>query len=309
MLLIGSKASLMGGIPLGRPIGDIDVIATDLEVSAFIKKVSKTEKVSLAVPTERGKKFHAIINGFNWDFEIAWSDRTCLELLDGHLRPFAKTDLFGQSFSVADPRLIYTLKMSHRFLKNSVHFYKTMADIKKMRSHGITEIPEVLYPWYKRRVKETYYYKHPNLNVKKDEFFKDDGVQYVYDHDTIHVSMQHTDRPMYRNYMKEGSEVACDRNLFDALPMEQRLLGVAEEAYVLALERSQIPFVGKVDPAWSFRFALMKICTSITSGWFREFAWENHDEVLKLYDETYVDRFWKAVEAGVVNKIQKEEKR
>ena len=41
--------------------------------------------------------------------------------------------------------------------------------------------------------------------------------------------------------------------------------------------------------------ALMKVCTSITSGWFREYAWENYDKVLDLYNELgeddYVQRF------------------
>jgi len=37
------------------------------------------------------------------------------------------------------------------------------------------------------------------------------------------------------------------------------------------------------------------VCTSITSGWFREYAWENYDRVLDLYnslgDDYYIRRF------------------
>jgi len=44
-----------------------------------------------------------------------------------------------------------------------------------------------------------------------------------------------------------------------------------------------------------FEMALMKVCTSITSGWFREYAWENYQKVLDLYDslgeDDYVKRF------------------
>lgn len=203
-------------------------------------------------------------------------------------------------FYVADLNTLYALKMSHRFLRNSPHFYKTMADIKLMRKNGL-EISPDLKEWYKLRVKETYWYKHPKLNVSKEQFFKDDSINYIYDHDSIHESVAGRHEPMYTKYLKPGSEVECDRALWEALPKELKLKGVAEEAYVLALERSQIPFKDKgIDPYDSFKYALMKVCTSITSGWFREFAWENHDEVLDMYDATYVDRFWMDVKAGEV---------
>jgi hypothetical protein len=69
---------------------------------------------------------------------------------------------------------------------------------------------------------------------------------------------------------------------------------VYEESCVLALERSQIPFPD-ASPRKSFEYALMKVCTSITSGFFREWAWEHYDDVLALYNELgendYIERF------------------
>ncbi len=82
-----------------------------------------------------------------------------------------------------------------------------------------------------------------------------------------------------------------------------RLYGVLEEAYVLALERSQIPFAGKVTPRQSFDIAIEKVCTSITSGWFREFAWENYDKVVELYRDDYVEKFKAGVDKGIVKKL------
>lgn len=85
------------------------------------------------------------------------------------------------------------------------------------------------------------------------------------------------------------------KELFFAASERVRLCGVYEETCVLALERSQIPYDFKPDARWSFEMALMKVCTSITSGWFREYAWENYDKVLDLYDEmgenNYIERF------------------
>lgn len=72
---------------------------------------------------------------------------------------------------------------------------------------------------------------------------------------------------------------------------------------MLALERSQIPHPGKWTPEKSFMFALEKVCTSITSGWWREYAWEHHEDAVSLYESArtdYVDRFKQALAAGVV---------
>jgi hypothetical protein len=191
--------------------------------------------------------------------------------------------------------------MSHRYLRNSPHFKKTMDDIQIMRKHG-AHVPNFLLEWYERRMKETYTYFHPNLNVKKGEFFNGDGVNYVYDHDSIHEAMKHMEMPAYKYYQDPSSEVSCSQWLFWKCTQYQRLCGVLEEAYVLALERSQIPFAGTVSPERSFNMALEKVCTSITSGWFREFAWEHYYDVMKMYSAMYVEKFRAGVRAGIVKR-------
>ncbi len=115
--------------------------------------------------------------------------------------------------------------------------------------------------------------------------------------------MQTLNKPAYEFFKRPGSEVMCDRSLFDSSPEKVKLAAVLEESQVLALERSQIPFKNKWSPEKSFIFALQKVCTSITSGWFREYAWRNYDNVLKMYDPNYVNRFWEAVKNGIVKKL------
>ena len=46
--------------------------------------------------------------------------------------------------------------------------------------------------------------------------------------------------------------------------------------------------------------ALEKVCTSITSGWFREFAWENFDVVTNLYNDDYITKFTNAMKDGII---------
>jgi hypothetical protein len=133
----------------------------------------------------------------------------------------------------------------------------------------------------KKRAAETYKYSHPKLNKAKDQFFADDGVNYVYDHDTLHTVVAVGDRPAYMEYQVEGADVLCSKEKFFSVDEHTRLYGVYEEACVLAIERAVIPY--NTDPDKAFEIALEKVCTSITSGWFREFAWENYDQVLVMH--------------------------
>jgi hypothetical protein len=172
-----------------------------------------------------------------------------------------------------------------------------------MRKQGATLRPEYA-DWFKRREKETLNYSHPKLNVSKEEFFVPSGqVKYKYDHDSIHLAMAHFDMPAYE-YFKEG-QVKCSKNKFFTSGESTRLNSVLEEVQVLALERSQIPHP-HVDRRWSFDKAHEKVCTSIASGWWREYAWENYDKVQAMYEPDYVEKFKRGVESGVVKVLNAE---
>lgn len=206
---------------------------------------------------------------------------------------------------IASPEALLLLKMSHRYLKNSPHFEKTVSDIiflrEKLEILGIHKFDDKLYEWYKERERETLDYGHPKLNQSKKDFFQNDGLTYVYDHDSIHESVagEHY-QPAYLLFKEPGEEVKCSKKLFDELSKFNKLRAVYEESVVLALERSQIPYKGTADPYKSFVTALQKVCTSITSGWFREFAWEHYFVVKRMYKQDYVENFWKDVEKGKV---------
>lgn len=201
--------------------------------------------------------------------------------------------------AVASLDMLYLLKMSHRFKKNSPHFLKTMRDINILRAAGAEIKDEAL---FKAREEATYAYSHPNLKRTKDEFFITTGeLEYKYDHDSIHEAMAHRDRPMYTYYAVDGEQVLSSRSKFEKLDYTDRIYGVLEEAYVLALERSVIPF--GTDPKEAFLMALEKVCTSITSGWFREFAWENYYLCLAGYNPDYVTKFQDALEKGIIKEI------
>lgn len=165
---------------------------------------------------------------------------------------------------------------------------------------------------YKRHREESKKKKHPKLNQSKDNFFSAKESYNTFDHDSIHVAVAAPRPPAYLSYKGESEEVWCERGKWDAISGEEKLRGVVEEACVLALERSIIPalfgregeikFIGEQR---AFEYAVMKVSTTITSGWFREWAIENHDRVMAARPK-YVDAFFQGLKDGVVKPFSAE---
>lgn len=290
MFIVGSGAlEILCSGDLYRKPKDRDYLCTEYEWQCQSASHLPTAKL---VERNDNKGHIQLDSEFHLEFEIAQADST--EMLIKYLENIKSSLNKTYDGYVAPLNVLYMLKMSHRFKRNSPHFYKTMRDIHFMRGLG-AEITDDLKEIYKLRQKETYNYSHPNLNVKSQDFFNGDGVPYIYDHDSIHEAVALLDRPAFTYYMQEGAEVLVSMDKFFEVDEKIRLLGVYEETCVLALERSQVPFNFEVDPVKSFHTALMKVCTSITSGRFRTYAWENYGKVSAFYDvmghDDYVNRF------------------
>lgn len=292
MLLIGSQALKLHGYDIGREPRDWDYIALFEDYTQWLNLALEEGIVESHYPVTSKKFVVRLKDGRIYEFEIAWPGSNST----------GRMLMFTEPYGVASPELCLALKLSHRYLKNNPAFLKTMRDIQLLRQKGVV-LSKRMQTWMEWREEETYEYKHPNLNRSKQEFF-DPSVRYVYDHDAVHRAVAHYGLPAYAYYMVDGAEVQCSKEKFFGHVTEAvRLFGVLEEAYVPALERSIVPHPGVLTPARAFEKALMKVCTSITSGWFREFAWENYDAVCALYSDSYVTRFWDAVNRGDVPKV------
>lgn len=281
---------------------DLDLIGTFTEINEFLSVLPGN--VICNYPIGAKKLVSQRENFPIVEAEIAWSDSSA-ELFMNSVAEDTETKkivIAGVDLLVPSIDHLYLLKMSHRFLKNSPHFMKTMNDIMLLRTMDAVIRPEHQ-ELLALREAETYSYDHPSLKVKKKDFFSGDNITYVYDHDSIHECMKHLQLPAYAYFKEDDQEVFCSRELFDQLPKKTKLYAVLEEAYVLALERSQIPYEGQIAPLRSFEIALQKICTSITSGWFREFAWEHYHEVFDMCDPYYLDKFKNGVKSGVVKHV------
>lgn len=290
--ILGSHA-LNKHNPTRRPI-DLDLVATYDDLMEFSTVHFKQAKVKESYPIRKGKKW--VMKGDGpatariVETEIAWPDSLAAELMV--LIDNDPKSIRAGNFVYASLDVLYMLKMSHRYLRNSPHFLKTMRDIHVMRAMG-AKIRKEHKDFYKRRMKATYYYKHPSLEQGKGDFFKDDGIKYYFDHDNIHTSVALGDAPAYTYFQADNAEVQCDMKKFFACDEQIRLNAGCEESMVLSIERAVQPF--GVDSFIAFKMALMKVCTSITSGKFREFCWENYDKILAMYDEKVYDKFWNDV--------------
>lgn len=317
MLLIGSRALNMhckfAGISYRDPV-DWDYISTYEDFNERVKYLKKLDNVKIKSIYPLKNKI--IIKYYYYDYtipvslteqksnivieehEIAWPGSSAEDIL--HMQQ--KNPTYQGKYHIADLNTLFLLKWSHRFLKNSPHFLKTRLDIDFLQiMPGLRVLDESIL--FKREM-ETYTYSHPKLNVKKNDFFvSSESLKYIYDHDSIHESIKIYDRPAYTFYLKDGQEVMCDyKKFYDTIPGIQ-LASVYEEAAVLALERSQIPFNFKPDEQKSFEKALEKVCTSITSGWYRDYAYANYFNVLKLKNIqpiNYVERFKEALDKNQI---------
>lgn len=289
MIVVGSQALVHTLGPIRKP-KDLDIFASREELNQYIKTKKKIILKTEEVPHRNKVIVHC-------NFLIIECELTDESELNKKIHDRMLED--SPDGLHASLEWLYFLKMSHRYLKNSSHFMKTMMDIKFLRSTGV-DMPVNSAELYKLREKETYTYNHPNLSVEKDKFFKKEETFYKYDHDTIHEAVAIGERPAYTYYIEDGEQVKCSKEKFFALDERTRLNGVLEEAYVLALERSLIPHKFIVEPHQAFNMALEKVCTSITSGWFREYAWENYFQVQKMFSENYVTKFKTALKENKI---------
>lgn len=306
ILLVGSRALKYFGINVQREgIQDWDFLATISDYLQFIRilqdnfgsfEIKETPSGYILKFRDPETEKLQIIEVHIVDseiFEDKYGDNEIYDL-DGTYYCMREHP-FDERFQirVADPDVIFAMKLSHKF-KDDVHFEKTRSDILMLESRGFF-LDKHLEELSERRAERTYRKKY-KLNVSKKEFFTD-NVPYKYDHDSLHLAVKRMDKPAYMYFQKDGSEVMCDRNKFEALPYDIRLNAVIEESSVLALERAVIPF--NADPVRAYRRALRSVCTGVTSGWFRDFAWDNYDKALQGMGD-FVQQFKIGLESGIV---------
>jgi hypothetical protein len=212
---------------------------------------------------------------------------------------------YGTDVQIAPLSMLFSIKKAHRHsprkFEKHVRDYTFLRALVKVDAFG--KVTKMRYAETKERDRLF----TPSLKKTKDEFFDDKVSNRTFIHDEIHEVMAFGARPMFEKIRIAEDTVACSVDKWNALEPLEKVQCVQEEAYVIALERGIIPMLfegGAVHtPLAAYKWAVMRICTTLTSGWFREWALENHQALIWSYDGNYVQKFLKAVEDGKIKRI------
>lgn len=306
MIIIGSKAFLH---QLDREedrrffTSDYDVIMSFSDFNTwaklnrpFIKSMNPTQasKYRVIILKEGVRKLYEIelaIEGTSSRFLLDHKDEVTTGAVKGML---------GESYAALS--LPYQLLTKRSHLIYPVHFEKNMEDYQTLKMKlGSFDQDEHMKTYYQLRADEAkarYKQKTPRLNVTTEDFFSSKlAVPSYFVHDHLHELMAHHEKPVYTMMQKDSSKAWCEKDMFLDLPYEYQVQSVQEEGYVIALERYIIPQYGEdaQDYFECYKKALKRICTTLTSGWFRNFAIENYDEAIRQYNPNFVQVFKNAV--------------
>lgn len=274
---------IIGSAPLTKFPKDLDIIVNSDE-KAFIEK--KTEGHTKVNGKDTKIEFHDSEFLTNADVRNLFYDRRkVMAIPDVGLVPYAT---FTGLAAIKRSHLFRPHKFAQHIKAYHNNFYNNPCTLKQF----FDDAPDYVKIWTKSReqlTKEAFPRdaRNPNLSQSNEDFF-DDNVEKKYDHDDIHAIVAFEDEPMFTRLKKTGKEglAWCEEDLWNALTHEQKIQCVQEEAYVISLERFIIPDgPDKVNFAVAYITAVGKICTTLCSGYFRDFAIDNWKEVMTKYSK------------------------
>jgi len=300
MLIVGSKALKFHFPKYPRKVNDIDIIGYTDDVNTLS---------SLLVPQEIIKGKHTVLlKNISNKTEIFDTDNVEVLLADNSKSLKRYMDYDSQNL-FASKETLYSLKKSH--IHFSIKFKKHIHDYcflhERLNGEDILKsITEINHQETEERLGKL---KTPSLNKSVKEFFgqSEKFVKSYFIHDDVHRVMSYYDIPLYEKMQSNKDLAKCDENKWRVFPYEDKCKCVLEEAYVIALERKILPMIfggGKFYTSdEAFDWALMRICTTLCSGWFREFATNNYFIIKMLYNSEYVEKFLLSLQEQKIKRI------
>ncbi|GBC02369.1 hypothetical protein RclHR1_00460007 [Rhizophagus clarus] len=207
--------------------------------------------------------------------------------------------LLSDFFCIVAPlKILEALKSSHIYWPTN--FHKNIADLHHLRillDYNKVSNVQPLCPqrdeqielMLKTRIKETEIIRgipgdHINLNMSNEDFLDNKDnlfVQRRVHYDDLHELVKYGNQPIYQGLKDDQSKAWIKKTLFEKLDYQTKLNCVKEEAMAIALERYLVPMLSK-DQEKSYKSALARICTTLTKGWFRQFAIDNYPRLANL---------------------------
>lgn len=219
-----------------------------------------------------------IIDGVKYEFLLADSQQSLKMIL-------ANKD------SLSPEEIYYILKAGHIHIsgRRQENWEKHMFDYSILRKMVVFGPLDEYIKLHRKTTDERVSQRTPRLiGVTKSEFF-DDNVRKYIDHDLIHEEVAYDSVPAYTKMQIEDGTVGCHKELWNRMSLEEKLQCVSEEASVIAIERWRLPHIIDDIPGkpmyLAYKWALYRICTTLCSGWFRQFALDHYYDVLNMYNE------------------------
>lgn len=288
MLLIGSRAINHHYPEYSKP-NDWDFISTEEDVI----KWGEANSVELSIKNiDDFTLYTGKLDGKNYEFEIAKEGNSANDYLN------------ISNGGVASSEMLFSIKKSH--ITFPINFEKHIIEYHFLKNIHVVDMYEEI---TKKRYTETFNRlnpKFPSLNKTVKEFVTESQktVKRIFDHDSIHKIVAYGKEPAYFKIQPDTTKVWCSKKLWENLSNKEKIEMVLEESYVIALERKIVPMLYQEGKQWlsidSVKWAIMRICTTLASGYFREFAVDNYFDIVKSINLSFVDKFLQAVENNSV---------
>jgi hypothetical protein len=299
MIIVGSKALKFHFPKLKREVKDIDIIGYSDDVNTLCDLLSPTE-IKKGKHTVLLKNITNKTDTFNTNnVEVLLADDSV------SLRRYMHYDdvsLF------ASPEVLFSLKKSH--INFPIKFEKHIEDYSFLYNHfdGVDFLYDITEINFKETEDRFGKLKTPSLNKTVKEFFGQSKgyVESYFIHDDIHRVMAHYDKPLYEMMRVDKNLAKCEKDMWNLFTFEDKCKCVLEEAYVISLERKIIPMLFGGGRGYTSEgaldWALMRVCTTLCSGWFRKFATNNYYDIKKLVNKNYVEKFLTEYENGNITR-------
>lgn len=294
MLVIGSRA-LAHHFPNHLiETNDWDYIGTEKEVQKWFIDNNISYDI---LEYSNLRVYKGILNNEIHEFEIAEVGNTGFDYLE-----ISKNK--ENTLEYANLNILFSIKKSH--IHQPLNWFKHIEDYHLLKN---ILIEDHLKDITCKRIKETdirLNTKTPNLNKTVQEFVKESQsiLNRIYDHDDLHKIVAYYDEPLYFKIQPTPDKVMCSKDLWTNLSFEDKVRCVHEEAFVIALERKIIPMLFQKGNFYTkekaVEWALMRICTTLASGWFREFAINNFFEIKKSLNYNFIDNFFEKYEKNAI---------
>lgn len=233
----------------------------------------------------------AFVGDYEGVARIEWHDPWLLNNLDiyQYVNSNEYVNICGQRVYVVTPVGLAVIKRSHlhrdlKWNKHITHYHKYLQDFEIY----FDNTDEKILAERTAMTMKLYPQGNPNLMQSKEDFF-DDSVKKIYSHDYLHELYAHYDKPLYNKLLRHADLAWCEKSKWLELSHEDKLKCIQEEVYVIATERYLVRNQWEYPAKKAYMQALQKVCTTLCSGWFRDYSIDHYPELLNRFDASKVE--------------------